>query len=173
MRFWTFLVIALIVQERVSTDAALFQARHHNFNIWIVHLIWLTATVTTTILGFLLGKGILKKFRNTPVDKTVKAVLKRVKRVLGLHGEKYAFILLGIVNFPFINGILASVVDVPFKILFPLMLLGNTAWYISAWVMNIYIRRHVHNPLFALYVVVASGIILGIVYKKVFNKLTK
>lgn len=173
MKLWIFLVSALFIQERISTDTALFQARIHNYNIWIIHSIWFFATCSTILGGYYFGKWIQTAFKDSAFDTRIKGVSKKIERVLGKQGEIFAFILLGIVNFPYINGILASVVNVPLRVLFPLMFLGDALWYTSAWIMNIYIRRHVHNPHFAIYIVIGIGIILGIVFKKLFNRLTK
>ena len=173
MRLWVFIVVTLFIQERVSTDAALFQARIHNYNSWIIHLIWFTATSLTIIAGYVGGKLIQKRLNGSNLANKIRGFSNKIEHIIGKQGEKYAFILLGLVNFPYLNGVLASVVNVPFRVLFPLMFLGDAVWYVSTWILNIYIRNHVESSSIALYIVIGTGIVLGIIYKMIFNILTK
>lgn len=173
MRLWIFIIVTLFIQERVSTDAALFQARVHNYNIWIIHFIWLVATSSTIIAGYIVGKLIQKRLKGSHLSNNIYGFSKKIEHAIGKQGEKYAFILLGLVNFPYLNGLLASVVNVPFRILFPLMFLGDGVWYVTTWIINIYIRNHVENTNIALYIVIGTGVVFGIIYKMLFNLLTK
>lgn len=173
MSIWIFVIFALFFQEPATTDAALFQARQHNLNIWIIHSIWFIATITDICLGFILGKWIQKKFQGTRFEKFSHKWADRLERFIGRKGKKFALILLGIINFPYINSFLASWLSLSFKNIFILILVGDAIWYAIEWGINLGLRSLIPDPHLALYAIVGTALILSICYKAILSKLLK
>ena len=173
MKTWLFIIITLIIQEPASTDAAIFQARHLGLNLWIVHLIWLAATMLDIWLGYKIGKWVQKKFHGTKFELFAEKWAGKFERFIGERGEKSTLVLLGVVNFPYINTFLASWFRIPFKNVFILVLIGDAIYYSIEWGINIGVRHFIVDPHIALYAVIALGLLFSIFSKKILNKMIK
>ncbi len=167
------IILALIVQEPATTDATLFQARQNHFNILLIHLIWLIATCIDIFLGFYLGKWIQKTFKGSRFEVFSNKWADKIERFIGRNGEKFVLILLGIINFPYINSFLASWLKLSFRNIFILIFIGDTIWYAIEWAINLGVRSLIPDPHLALYIIVGTALILSIFYKTLLNKLLK
>lgn len=131
------IILALFVQEPASTDAAIFQIRELHLNLWFVHSLWLAATVIDIAVGYKLGKYFQTRYLGSAVIQKIKRWTYALEEFVGRKGEVFAIILIGIINFPWLNAFFVSWLRVPFKRLFWLLLFGDLIYWIIAWMINI------------------------------------
>lgn len=167
---WLFIIVALFIQEPTSTDAAIFQVRHLHFNLFLINFIWLIATIIDIWLGYAIGKLIQGKFQGTKFETWSFKWATRVENFIGKKGEKFALILLGIINFPYVNSFLASWLKISFKNIFILIFIGDAIYWAIAWGINIGVRNFIVDPHTALYVVIGVGLLFSILAKTIMNK---
>ena len=172
-KIWLFVIVSLFIQEPTSTDAAIFQIRHFHFNIFWINLIWIIATVFDIWLGYIIGKCIQKKFQGKKIEVWSSKWATRVENFIGKKGEKFALILLGIINFPYINSFLASWLKISFKNVFMLIFIGDAIYWAIAWGINIGVRNFIIDPHLALYVVVGASLLFSILAKSILSKVLK
>ena len=170
---WPFIITSLFVQEPATTDAAIFQIRHLHINLFLIHALWLAATVIDIWLGYALGKWIQKKFQGTKFEVWSKKWAGRVENFIGKKGEKFALILLGIINFPYANAFLASWLDIPFKNVFVLLLIGDALYWAIEWAINIGVRGYFKDPHTALFAIIGVALVFSVISKALLNKVLK
>ncbi|MBI2623816.1 MAG: hypothetical protein HYW65_04620 [Candidatus Liptonbacteria bacterium] len=170
---WLLIVLALFIQEPASTDAAIFQARHLGLNLWLFNSIWAAATVADIWVGYFLGKWIQKRFADGKFEKFSHTWAERVENFIGERGEKFALVLLGIINFPYLNSFLASWLKFPFKKVCILIFIGDAVYWVIAWGINLGVRSLITDSRLALYVVVGIGLIFAIVSKAILDRVLK
>ncbi len=173
MNIWWLVILALIFQEPATTDATFFQARQQNLNLWIIHLIWFLATCFDIWFGFVLGKWLQRKFQDSRIVTFSNGLAGKVDGFIGRRGEKFALILLGTINFPYINSFLASWLKLPFKSIFVLIFIGDAIWYAIEWMINLGVRSLIPDPHLALYVIVGTALLLSIFYKSLLGKILR
>jgi len=173
MTTWTFIIFALFIQEPASTDAAIFLIREQHINLWLINLIWATATVIDITVGYLIGKWIQRRFQNAKLVKWSERWATRIENFIGRKGERFSLILLGIINFPYLNAFLASWLKLSFKNVFILIFIGDTLYWIIEWVINVSVRSYFSDSHTVLYVVVGLGLLFSIVSKAILNKILK
>lgn len=172
-KIWLFIIVSLFIQEPTSTDAAIFQVRHLHLNLFLVNFIWLIATIVDIWLGFAVGKLIQSKFQRTKFENWSFGWATRAENFIGKNGEKFSLILLGVINFPYVNSFLASWLKISFKTIFMLIFIGDAIYWVIAWGINIGVRNFVVDPHTALYVVIGSGLLFSILAKTIMSKVLK
>ena len=172
-KIWLFILIALFVQEPASTDAAIFQIRHLHLNLFLINLIWFVATCIDIYGGYKIGKWVQIRFQEKKFIRKSKEWATKIEHFVGLKGEKFALVLLGIINFPYLNSFLISWTEIPFKNAFVLIFIGDALYWSIEWGINIGIRGFFTDPHTALYVIVGAGLVLSIISKMILNKVLK
>lgn len=172
-RIWILITIALIIQEPASTDAAIFQARSLGLNLFIFNLIWVLGAVFDIWLGYRIGKWVQKRFSQTKFVAKSFVWATRLENFIGRRGEVFALVLLGIINFPYINSFIGSWLKIPFKKLFLYIFIGDVIYWGIEWAINIGVRSFVSNTQTALYIVVGLGLLFAIFSKAILNKVLK
>ena len=173
LKIWAFIVFALFLQEPATTDAALFQARSHDLNLWLVHLIWIIATTIDIWLGFKIGKWLQRFYAGTKFETFSKRWAIRVENYIGKKGERFVLVLLGVINFPWANSFLASWLNLDYRNMFTFIFIGDALWYALEWGINLGVRNIIPNPHLAIYVVILGGLLLGVISKTILNKVLK
>lgn len=148
------IILALFVQEPASTDAAIFHIRELHLNLWLMHSLWLVATVIDIVVGYKVGKYFQIRHSGRTVIQKIQKWTHALEEFIGKKGEIFAIVLIGIINFPWLNAFLVSWLRVPFKRIFWLLLLGDLIYWIVAWMINIGVRFFVTDSRMALYGVV-------------------
>ncbi len=173
MGTWAFIIVALFLQEPTTTDAAIFQVRELGLNIWLIHALWIFATTFDMWIGYFGGKLIQKKFKDSRFEAYSRQWALRVESFIGRRGEKFVLILLGIINFPWLNAFIASWLSLPFKTLLILIGTGNAVYWGIAWGINIGVRDTIADPYLALYIVVGIGLLFSITSKTILDRVLK
>ena len=170
---WLFILLALFVQEPTSLDAAIFLVRENHINLWFINFLWLVATTIDIVLGYALGKWMQKAFQETRFGKWAEKWAVRIENFIGTNGERFTIILLGIINFPWLNAFLVSWLRLTFRNIFILIFIGDAIYWGIAWAINIGVRNYVADPRVALYVVIGIGLAFSVGSKALLNKLLK
>lgn len=170
---WIFIVVALFIQEPATTDAAIFLVRQNDLNLWLINGIWLAATVIDIFLGYALGKWVQVRFADTRLVRWAQKWVRLIEDFIGRRGERAVVVLLGVINFPYLNAFLFSWLKLSFRNMFILLFIGNTVYWLIAWGINIGVRSVVGDPHTALYIVIGLGLLFSVVSKAVLSKLLK
>ena len=170
---WLFILLTLFVQEPTSTDAAIFLVRENHINLWLINILWLVATTIDIAVGYALGKWIQRTFQETRFGRWAEKWAVRIENFIGKNGERFTIILLGIINFPYLNAFIVSWLKLNFKNIFILIFIGDAIYWGIAWAINIGVRNYVADPHVALYVVVGIGLAFSVSSKALLNKLLK
>jgi hypothetical protein len=167
---WLILIITLIFQELATTGAALLAANTQHFNIWIIHVIWLIATLADIVLGFFLGKWTEKNFQNARIVRWAKRLAARIEHATGTTGIKISLALLGIVNYPYLNAFIASwLPNIKPRDVILATLVGDLIWYAFAWatVLGIASAGRNYELIFTIIAIAGiAGVIVGNFIKK-------
>ena len=128
------IVPVLFIQELALTEATLILVYHSGFNLWIVHAIWLAATVIDIAFGFYIGKYL----RNRSIGSgwfsaTIGRWSEKFKEYVGHRGKALALMLLGLFLFPYIAAFLAAWFDINIVQTTVFVSLGNLIWYLLSW----------------------------------------
>lgn len=170
---WLFIILTLFVQEPTSLDAGIFLVRQHDLNLWLINALWLIATMIDITIGYALGKWVQRTFEDTKFGRWAHAWAVRIENFIGTNGERFTIILLGIINFPWLNAFIGSWLRLTFKNIFILIFIGDAIYWGIAWAINIGVRNYVADPHVALYVVVGIGLAFSIGSKALLNKLLR
>ena len=173
MKLWVWIVVTLLFQELISTNAILLEAFQKHYNIWIIHGIFLVTTALGIVVGYWLGQWVQKTFHNNKVVSYIQKMAKRTERFMGRNGTRLSLVFLSIIDFNFMDSFLSAWLDVPFWEIFIFLFIGNLLWYISQWVIILGINTYVHNPFQALYIIIGLSIVLTIIFKLISNKVLK
>jgi membrane protein YqaA with SNARE-associated domain len=120
----------LIVQELALESAALIQAHQGHYSWALVHSLFAIGTVVDIAVGYWVGTWGEKRLQGTRLGRFVGKQVKRLRKLTGTQGEKFAVLILGFVGFPFVNGIICSWLNIPFRRMFAYLCIGNVLQYV-------------------------------------------
>jgi membrane protein YqaA with SNARE-associated domain len=170
---WLFVIATLFIQEPASSDAAIFQVRHLGLNIWLVNLLWIIATTIDICAGYALGKWIQRRFSGSAFVAWTARWAARIEEFIGKKGERFAVILIGVINFPWLNAFAVSWLKLSFRNIFVLLFIGDVIYWALEWAINIGVRSVFTNSHTALYIVIALGLVLSLASKFLLDKALK
>lgn len=133
MTIWIYIAAAMLVQELAVVAAALGFAYRMGLNIFLVHGIWLVATVIDTIVGFKVGAWIRKKFATSLVARHAESLAGSLERRISTNGRRLTLVVFGFLNFPYVNGFIGSWLSLSFRDTLLFTLVGDFLWYVSIW----------------------------------------
>ena len=158
MGLWTLITATFFIQEFATTALVLVLAEHSNVPLWPIHIIWTATTIADMYVGYLLGTLLKKKLSNNKFVERMDSWAHDLSSNLGNHGTAFALMLLGVVNFPYLNTFIAAWLAVPMNIAFLFTFIGNFVWYLLLWGTVLGLTSFVHNPSIILLIIVAAGI---------------
>lgn len=130
MQVWLGTILIFFVQETVSVTARLAILYDQGVNLWLLHILFVFATICDIGLGFVAGQYIHKRFLH---GSRFGIWVKKEAKFLKQHHWGYLLTLSGIVNFPYVNAILGSWMDLPFWRVFLATLIGDLVAYALYW----------------------------------------
>jgi hypothetical protein len=145
-------------------------AIQYGFPLWPIHLIWIAATVIDTYIGFAVGAFLKKKFRGTEFLGWLEKYRKMWLRWTGKYGSALSLGLLGIIDFPYINGFLAAWLDLPMNLSVLLTLAGNFVWYILIWGTVLGISSIFSNPTVIILIIIFIGVLSSFFFPMIQNR---
>lgn len=156
-----------LVQEPVSTDAILLEAYQYHYNVWIIHLLFIAATLLDIVVGYAIGKWLHRRFSENKVMQHFVHWARSVSGQ-GTVGEYLYLFIWSTVLFPF-SAVLAPWLDIPFWRTLICMFIGDfVLWYGVEWLVVLGVKTVIPDPIDALYGVVALSLLvaLGMRYLK-------
>ncbi len=133
MTIWLYIVAAMLVQELAVVAAALGIAYQMGLNIFLVHGIWLVATIIDAIVGFKVGVWIRKRFATSAVARHAEGLAGSLERRISTNGRRLTLVIFGFLNFPYVNGFIGSWLSLSFADTLLFTLVGDFLWYLSIW----------------------------------------
>jgi membrane protein YqaA with SNARE-associated domain len=172
MGLWALITASLILQEFATSALVLVVAVHSNVPLWPIHIIWVGTTLADMYVGYHLGTLVKKRLQKVSVIERIESWARGFVTALGDRGIGVALMLLGIVNFPYLNTFIAAWLDVPQNIAIFFTFIGNFLWYLLLWGTVLGLTSFIHNPSIILFIVVAIGV-LSHVALKIFERAKK
>jgi membrane protein YqaA with SNARE-associated domain len=153
-----------IVQEPVSTDAILLEAYQYHYNVWIIHLLFIIATLLDIVVGYAIGKWLQRRFSENKVMQRFVHWARSVSGP-GTYGQYLFLFVWSTVLFPF-SAVLAPWLDIPFWRTLVCMFIGDLVlWYGVEWLVVLGVKTFVPDPIDALYGVVAASLLLALLMR--------
>jgi len=170
MPLYLLLFVLFLIQEPISSDAALLEAYQYHYNLWIVHGLFVVATLLDIVVGYAIGMWLHKKFSNSRSMHRLADWARSVSDK-GTYGEYFFLFLWSWIIFPYAT-LVAPWLEIPFWKTLTWMFLGDLVfWYGSEWLVVLGVKTFIPNPVEALYgiVIVSILIVVGVRYAKRHN----
>ncbi len=164
LRLWLFIIGALIVQELAASNAALLLALENHFNLWVVHAIFVAATALDIAIGYWAGKWVQKYFQGRPFATRAEGWARQAEDYAGETGQHLALLLLGLLNFVYIDAFVVSWLKMPFRDVFLFLFVGDLLWYAAEWLLVMGVHSLVPNPYWGVLAVIGFSfvVVLGL-----------
>lgn len=156
---WALITAAFFIQEFASTALVLVVAQNSGLSLWPIHIIWAVATLIDMYAGYLLGTLLKKKFAKNRFMRSIEKRMKDATGALGNHGTNITLMLLGIINFPYLNTFIASWIGVPMNTAFLFTIIGNFIWYLILWGTVLGLTSFINNPSIILLILIVIGVL--------------
>jgi membrane protein YqaA with SNARE-associated domain len=164
MPLYALLFVLFIAQEPVSTDAVLLEAYQNHYNVWIIHALFVVATVLDIVVGYYFGAWLHRRFSENKMMRRFADWARSISG-RGTYGEYLYLIVWSWVAFPF-SAVLAPWLDISFKRTLIYMFIGDLIfWYGSEWLVVLGVKTFVPNPLDALYGVVLVSLLIALLMR--------
>lgn len=168
MNFWFIIFGVFLLQQSALMGAVLALIKAKGLNLWLVHGLYLVATVLDIGLGFILGSFIQKKFKTA--FKLKRWLKKRTDRFLNSSARKSFLLLAGIIDYPHLNSFLGSWLNISFFSVFISTLIGSLIYYSILWAIVLGALRLTSNLYISIAVIVTVVVLLTFLSKKYLYK---
>ena len=170
---WLYSLIVFVTQEQVATNALLFYIKSHDLIGWPFLLGWTVFTIFDVYVGYVFGQWVRKRFKNNPLNQKLEIHAKRIESSIGVRGEYIILILIGIINFPYINAFFCSWLDIKLSKLILLFTIGNVISYIITWETISWVHDNITNPFDEFVGIILITVALSLLGKLIYAKSTK
>ena len=154
MPLYLLLFVLFLVQEPVSSGAALLEAYQYHYNPWAVHGLFVLATVLDIVVGYALGFWLHEKLSTNRIMRIFLGWSRSVSAAAGAYSDYLFLFILGPVIFP-TSTLIAPWLNIPFWKTLVCMFLGDLLfWYGSEWLIVLGVKTIIPDPIAALYGVV-------------------
>ncbi len=130
MQFWLSTIVIFFVQETAFITSRIVVLYGQGVNPWLLHFLFIFATTCDIFIGFAIGQYLHKRFLH---GSRFELWVKKEAKFLKQHHWGYLLTLSGVVNFPYVNAILGSWMDLPFWRVFVATLIGDSVSYALYW----------------------------------------
>ncbi len=140
-----------LLQEPISAGALLLEGYQHHYNVWIIHLLFVIATVLDTACFYYLGVFFHKKFSHGKLVLYTKNKAEAFLKFAGKNGQRIALFVYGPIIFP-ISAFIAPWLEISFWDALVFLFLGDLVfWYGSEWLVVFGVKSFIPDPQWALY----------------------
>ena len=165
MKLPVLLFLAFLVQEPITSNAVLLQSYQNNYNVWLIHILFIGATIIDICVGYFVGTFIHKRFKNNKIVSYAHAKTESFFQFAGKNSKRIALFVYGPVIFP-ISAFFIPWIGMSFWEAFIFFLAGDIVfWYVPEWLLVLGVKLFVQNSQLALYVIVTLSILLTILMK--------
>lgn len=119
------------------------------------------------------GQWVRKRLKNNALNQKFEVYAKRIESSIGVRGEYIILVLIGIINFPYINAFFCSWLDIKLGKLILLFTIGNVISYIITWETISWVKDNISNPFDEFAGIVLITIVLTLLVKLIYAKSTK
>jgi hypothetical protein len=170
MKIWLLLFVAFLIQEPVSSSAILLEAYQYHYNIWLIHLLFVAATLLDVVIGYALGSFVRKKtfHSNARLIRYGMGKSDELSAFIGKQGKIMSLVVLGPIIFPW-SAFVAPWLEISFFDAMVFLFIGDLIfWYGSEWLIVLGVKTFFPNPIAAVFAVVAVSLLItiGIKYLK-------
>jgi len=170
MSLYFLLFVLFIVQEPISSDAILLEAYQYHYNVWVIHGLFVVATLLDITVGYWLGTWLRGGFSERPLMRRFMHWARAASTFAGKYGEYLFLFIWGPYIFP-LSTVIAPWLDIPFWKTFVFLFLGDLVfWYGSEWLIVLGVKSAVPDPLGALYGVVIVSLLIALLLRYLRNK---
>jgi hypothetical protein len=134
MHLWLLLASVLLLQEPLSATLVVLEAVRVHYPVILLHLLWLSLTISQIYLGYMLGRWIQRRFPKASLDVWMIKWTREVDDLIGKKGEKVALIAFTIFTLPFFSGFVASWLPLSIWSILLFSVLGSALWYLQVWI---------------------------------------
>jgi membrane protein YqaA with SNARE-associated domain len=158
MGLWALITATFFIQEFATTALVLVLAEHSSIPLWPIHIVWAATTLADMYIGYLFGNLLKRRLSKNKFVEWIDKSARRAMKALGSHGANIGLMILGVVNFPYLNAFIGAWLDMPMNMTFLFTFIGNFAWYLLLWGTVLGLTSFIHNPSIILLIIVAIGI---------------
>jgi membrane protein YqaA with SNARE-associated domain len=173
MMKWTLALLGVfLLQEPISSNAVLLEAYQHGYNIWLIHLIFVVATLFDIVVGYFIGNFIRKRYAHGRLAQYIERKMKIFSEKTGKAGQRIALMIYGPLIFP-ISALVAPWLGIGFWDALVFMFIGDLLlWYVFLWIVVLGVKTVIPDPADALYVILGISLVfvIGRTYFKNKNK---
>ncbi len=172
MRLWLFLLIAFIIQEPISANIFLLQAVQQEYNPWLIHTLFLIATIFDILLGYWLGNIIRKSlFTSGRIGNYLNVHFEKFGRFVGKNGTRLALFFYSPIIFP-LSALFPPLLGISLRETFIFSLLGEIlCWYSVEWLVVLGVKTFIPNPILAIYVIGILSALILLILRYFFKKI--
>jgi membrane protein YqaA with SNARE-associated domain len=165
MKLYLLLFIAFILQEPITSNALLLEAYQYHYNIWIIHALFVIATMIDATIFYNIGARIHKKFQERKVVRYTKEKVTSFLEFAGKHGKRIALFIYGPIIFP-LSSVIAPWIEISFWDSFIFLFLGDLLfWYGGEWLLVLGVKSFVSNKYYALYVIISTSVLISFIFR--------
>lgn len=165
MGSWLGTILIFFVQETVFITSRLVILHGQGVNPWLLHILFIFATTCDIFIGFAIGQYLHRRFLH---GSRFELWVKKEAKFLKQHHWGYLLTLSGVVNFPYVNAILGSWMDLPFWRVFLATLIGDLIAYALYWGFALGIIHLSINIYLGAVLVLAAVLVLMTLLRKYF-----
>ncbi len=165
MGLWALITATLIIQEFATSALALVLAEHSGVSLWPIHIIWAATTMFDMYVGYQLGALLKKHLEEYRFTKKIDRWIKRGSKGLGPRGTNIALMILGVINFPYLNAFIGAWLELPMNVTMLFTFIGNFVWYLLLWGTVLGVTSFIQNPSMILLVIVGIGVLSHFTFK--------
>ena len=173
MKIYFLLFIAFLLQEPISSNALLLQAYQSGANVWIIHVLFVVATVLDTVCFYYFGVYIDRKYSQNKMVLYIKKKMNSFADFVGKNGTGIALFLYGPIIFPF-SALVVPWIDISFADALVFLFLGDVVFYYApAWLVVLGVKSFVTSPTLALIAILVVTVVIGLgtkFFQKKFQK---
>jgi len=165
MKLYLLLFAVFLVQEPISSNAVLLEAYQYHYNIWIIHLLFVTATLIDIFVGYYLGVMLHKRFSENRFVSYIRRKAESFMELMGKNGRRLVVFIYGPSVFP-ITAIVMPWIGVSFLESVSLLFISDLIfWYGGEWLVVLGVKTFLPDPQVALYAVIGLSIVLLVASK--------
>jgi membrane protein YqaA with SNARE-associated domain len=162
---WILVTAVLIPQEFASTAVVFVLALQNHFPIWLINIIWISATGLDMYVGYTIGKFSHERLQGTRFFGWAEKWISKLKSRLGKHGEKFGIAILGIFDFPYLNTFIAAWIGLPMRDALVLTFIGNFFWYAFLWATVLGLSSFISNPDIIILILIVVGVFSHLLFR--------
>ena len=160
MSLWLLLFIAFLPQEPVTSNALLLKVYQLHYNMWLIHLLFVVATVLDILVGYYLGLYLYKHFQKNKIAIYAKTKAEQFKKFASAQSLNFALFMYGPIIFP-ISAFIAPWLGISFWNAFIYLFVGDLIiWYGGEWLLVLGIN-FISDPEMALFGILAVSVLIA------------